>query len=993
MRRIETEVLVIGGGATGTGVLRDLAMRGFRALLVEKGDLASGTTGRYHGLLHSGGRYAVKDPLAARECIQENAILRRILPHCIEDTGGYFVQTPWDDPQYAEQFILGCRQAQIPLEEAPVGKMLAAEPLLNRRITRCFHVPDAAADSFLAAQSNLASAREYGASCLTYHQVTGLLMQRQTVVGARLVDLVTGEELEVLADMTVNASGAWAGKICALAGLSLEVAPGKGSMLALNQRIVHTVVNRCKMPSDGDILVPIHSVTVIGTTDVRVADPDRFAIEPWEVQLMLDEGEKLIPGFRQLRILRLWAGVRPLVQENGNGDSRDLSRAYVLLDHQQRDGLQGLVTITSGKWTTYRKMAEVTVDLVCRKLGVSRPCRTALEALPETRLSSAQATTSAKQLAPRTAVLCERLAEVETEGSYGLLVCECELATVADVRAAILDGGAQSIDDIRRLVRLGMGPCQGGYCTYRAAGLLHELCRLPVESVNNALHDFLLERWKGLLPVLWGTQLRQERLDELIYRSLLNAAALPGLSATAFTPVFYDPPSVQPETPPATDQQEYLYPEGSDMPPTPTQSSDVIVIGGGLAGLFAACQAASRGRRVRLLTHGLSSLYFHSGCIDVLGYYPPGSEEPLRSPAEGLQQLMASEPAHPYSLAGETAIAASLEILQATCRAAGYPLLGTLERNWLLPTALGSWRPTCLAPETMTAGDASRAEPVWVIGFEGFMDFCPTWIAANLEAQGWQAYGLKLELPNLRARKIDNSRLLAELLDAGELQQEIITAIRKELASAPPFAPARLAFPAALGLRFPLRVLTELQQGLDLPVFEIPTLPPSIPGMRLAAILENALRSLGASIQIGAQVVTAEVAPSGDISRVWSQAAVRRQPHSAGVFLLATGGILGGGITTGSRGEVDEAVFGLPLEAPGEHSLWFEPVFLSAQGHPIFRSGISVDEHFQPVNQGRRVLYPNLYVAGAALGNCDPLVERSLEGLALASAYAAGKRL
>jgi len=104
MQTIQTEVLVIGGGATGTGVLRDLAMRGFKTLLVEKGDLTAGTTGRYHGLLHSGGRYAVKDPQAARECIEENRILRRIMPQCIEDTGGFFVVTPWDDPGYAPRF-------------------------------------------------------------------------------------------------------------------------------------------------------------------------------------------------------------------------------------------------------------------------------------------------------------------------------------------------------------------------------------------------------------------------------------------------------------------------------------------------------------------------------------------------------------------------------------------------------------------------------------------------------------------------------------------------------------------------------------------------------------------------------------------------------------------------------------------------------------------------------------------------------------------------
>src|SRR4030065_704937 len=130
MQRIQTEVLVIGGGATGTGVLRDLAMRGFKTILVDKADLTHGTTGRYHGLLHSGARYVVKDPQAAKECIEENRILRKIMPQCIEDTGGYFVVTPWDDPSYASPFVEGCKSAGIPVEEISIAQMLRTEPLL-----------------------------------------------------------------------------------------------------------------------------------------------------------------------------------------------------------------------------------------------------------------------------------------------------------------------------------------------------------------------------------------------------------------------------------------------------------------------------------------------------------------------------------------------------------------------------------------------------------------------------------------------------------------------------------------------------------------------------------------------------------------------------------------------------------------------------------------------------------------------------------------------
>jgi glycerol-3-phosphate dehydrogenase len=539
MRILETEVLVIGGGATGTGIVRDCAMRGFKCILVERRDLTHGTTGRYHGLLHSGGRYAVKDPQAAVECIVENRILRRIMPHCIEDTGGFFVVTPWDDPAFGERFMAGCQTAGIPCEEISIGQMLKEEPMLNRGINRCFRVPDAAADSFLAAECTAESARQHGANILTYHEVRQLLREGSRVAGAMCHDLVHDEEVMIRADMVVNASGAWAGRIAGMVGIEVQIQPGKGVMVAVNHRVVHTVVNRCKMPSDGDIIVPIHTVAVIGTTDQRVPDPEHFAIEPWEIELMLEEGDKLVPGFKEMRVLRAWAGVRPLYQETVVQDTRDVTRAYTLLDHASRDGIEGLITMTGGKWTTYRQMAEVTVNKVCARLGVKRPCRTDLEPLPEV---------FAEPEDPRSGYhfLGARLARTEASGRYGYLICECELATPGDVEKSIVAGGARTVDDIRRDVRLGMGPCQGGFCTYRVAGLLYQLRQPPVEDANVALRDFLQERWKGLLPILWGQQLRQERLDELIYLSVLNADHLPGPARSRLGPVMYAEAHEQP---------------------------------------------------------------------------------------------------------------------------------------------------------------------------------------------------------------------------------------------------------------------------------------------------------------------------------------------------------------------------------------------------------------------------------------------------------------
>ena len=249
--------------------------------------------------------------------------------------------------------------------------------------------------------------------------------------------------------------------------------------------------------------------------------------------------------------------MRPLYQEGFQGESRDATRALTLLDHRQRDGVAGFLTITGGKWTTFRLMAEVTVDKACEQLGGPRPCRTADTPVPGVEQGYYW--------------LGHRLHEVEEHRLQGELVCECELVTRSMLEQAALKNPTVSLDDLRRDVRLGMGPCQGGFCTYRAVGILHELAgraadaggrqrsanqrpgrrrgtsrtcsrlrttalvhmparRASPRSVGPApqlLRDFLQERWRGVTPILWGRQLKQERLDELVYLSVLNADHLP----------------------------------------------------------------------------------------------------------------------------------------------------------------------------------------------------------------------------------------------------------------------------------------------------------------------------------------------------------------------------------------------------------------------------------------------------------------------------------
>jgi len=511
----DVDVVVIGGGATGAGVLRDLAMRGLRATLVERGNFASGTSGRYHGLLHSGARYVESDPISAKHCIAENTVLRRIAPATIEPTGGYFVATPDDPDDYLERFPAACAAAGIEAEPMPLDKLFRAEPLLNRAIRAAYRVPDASLEPWELVDANLASAREHGADAWRYTPVIGFERTTDGAVSAVNVrDERSGEERRIGCRAVISASGAWAGKVAALAGVSLAMSPGKGSMLILNRRMTTAVVNRLAPPGDGDILVPVHTVCILGTTDITIPDPDDVRVTRAEVEALLADGERLVPGLSQARVLRAYAGSRPLYEPAalvGEHESREITRAHQVIDHGERDGVGGFWSIVGGKLTTYRLMAREVVDAVAPMFGIIARCRTADEPLPR----------------PATGTpywLGDRLAAHEAEGGGDAeLVCECELVTRRRLQRALDERGDSSLDDLRRTTRLGMGPCQGAFCTPRAAAVLD--AGRP-GAANPPLRGFLAERLRGTLPVAWGDQLAELWLAAGIFRGTLAADGL-----------------------------------------------------------------------------------------------------------------------------------------------------------------------------------------------------------------------------------------------------------------------------------------------------------------------------------------------------------------------------------------------------------------------------------------------------------------------------------
>lgn len=516
MKRMSVDVVVIGGGATGAGVVRDVAMRGWSTVLLDKADLGQGTTGRYHGLLHSGGRYVVSDRHSATECARENAIVTRIQPFCVEQTGGLFVVGPDDDLDYSDRFLAGAGATGVPCEEISVAEALRREPRLNPRITRAFAVQDGAVDGWQMVWGAARSAIGYGAQVLTYHRVTDIVVEDGQVRSVRAVDEKRGEAVQVDCSFVLNAAGPWAGQVAAMAGCEeVEVVPGRGIMIAMNHRLVNSVVNRCIYPADGDILVPVHTVSVIGTTDVQADDPDRLEIPRAEVQQMLDAGEVLVPGFRQARAVHAWSGARPLFKDPRADvtDTRQMTRGMSILRHDERDGVGGIISIIGGKLTTYRLMAENMVDAMAAQRGESRPCRTADEPIDPPGTPTYHVT--------------HRLAEREGDRLVEQIVCECELMTRGMLTQLMAEQPTASFDDLRRQLRLGMGPCQGGFCSMRATGIALQERMVDVERATELMRKFLENRWIGLWPILYGDQVRQTALDNWIFHGTFDLESLP----------------------------------------------------------------------------------------------------------------------------------------------------------------------------------------------------------------------------------------------------------------------------------------------------------------------------------------------------------------------------------------------------------------------------------------------------------------------------------
>lgn len=522
------DVIIIGGGATGAGIARDCSLRGVRSLLLERSDISTGATGRNHGLLHSGARYAVTDHESAVECIRENMILRKIAAHCVEETDGLFISLPEDGLEYQSVFVEACRKAGIRADIIDPAEARRLEPSVNPALVGAVRVPDGAVDPFRLTSSNILDAKAHGAEIRTYTEVRELLREQDRIVGVRAYDHRAHCDVTFRAQVVINAGGIWGHGIAAKAGITVNMLPAKGALLIFGHRVNNMVLNRCRKPADADILVPGDTISLIGTTSSKIPydQIDNMIITPDEVDILLREGEKLAPQLAQTRILRAYAGVRPLVASDDDPSGRTVSRGIVLLDHAQRDGLEGFITITGGKLMTYRLMAEWATDLVCKKLGIDAVCRTAEIPLPGSTESREEVDRKLrnKPLTQRRSTIARHGALATKIGDgdsiRNSLVCECEEVSIGEVEYALENLSVNNLVDLRRRTRIGMGTCQGELCACRAAGIMGRRDPICARRAKADLVHFLNERWKGMEPIAWGDTLRESEYTTWVYESV-----------------------------------------------------------------------------------------------------------------------------------------------------------------------------------------------------------------------------------------------------------------------------------------------------------------------------------------------------------------------------------------------------------------------------------------------------------------------------------------
>ena len=379
MAKLE-HIIVVGGGIGGA-LAHDLTLRGFQVTLLEKGELLSGSTGRHHGLLHSGARYVLHDTTTARECIIENQILKRLVPEAFEQNDGLFLALNEQDMSFRDDFLEGCAIAGIKTSSITRERALEFEPNLNPNLIAAVRVPDATMDAWRLPMHFFATAKVNGADIRSFSEVIEIMTDGKAAIGVKVFDHKRHRTYSLKGDIIVNASGPWAHKTAAMLGVKIPLQPAPGVMVSLNRRLTNMVINRLHPAGDGDIIIPQRGLSLLGTSVWIADDPDHIGLPQNHIHRIIKLCAEMVPQIDNMPIHAAWSASRPLIVTDRSEDPNKISRTFDCIDHAVTDGMDGFISILGGKATTMRSMAEKTADLICDKTGRRIECQTHASAL------------------------------------------------------------------------------------------------------------------------------------------------------------------------------------------------------------------------------------------------------------------------------------------------------------------------------------------------------------------------------------------------------------------------------------------------------------------------------------------------------------------------------------------------------------------------------------------------------------------------------------
>lgn len=406
--------------------------------------------------------------------------------------------------------------------------------------------------------------------------------------------------------------------------------------------------------------------------------------------------------------------------------------------------------------------------------------------------------------------------------------------------------------------------------------------------------------------------------------------------------------------------------------------SDVLVVGGGLAGLFAALVCAREKKKVTLVATGAGSFPLNSGVIDLLGY-----DDALQAVSDPLAAIENLADEHPYHKIGREAIEKSFAYFQEFMAEQGYDFAGSLHEQKYVPTAAGTLKPTCLVPLTMQGAELKDVEEILFVGFSGLKDYDEELVAANLAPRlGKKAKTVKVSMPREEGRDfitVDAARWL----DTAEGRDSFVSQVKSQLG-----AKAAIVLPQILGTRR-LEVYRELKDTFGCPLVEATGLPPSAAGLRLRDIIEEELQRLGVDLVRCGTATGALVEGKCVKGLLVKGAAGRETKFYAEKIILATGGFYSDGIRMMEFGAPFEPIFDLPISFEKDYEKFANAELFSDEKQGFAKVGIKTDGTLRAVDAEGNAIYENLYVVGRNLSGYDFCFEHSGNGVALSSAYKA----